>query len=190
MRTAEFDWEFRAPQRVLDVTGETGQADHVRAPIGPDRSSGGVRLAPRPRQLDAARRWVSRAVLALFVAAVAACAKPGTPEEVADAFADAYFRQMDQEKAKKFTALGASAMLDEELRSVAEIRKEGYSPGDDGARVNVQRGESSRREQRVRVPYQVEIESEGAKTVKDADVELTQIQGSWKVVRVGLRSRP
>jgi hypothetical protein len=96
---------------------------------------------------------------------------------------------MDQEKAKEFTALGASAMLDEELRSVAEIRKEGYSPGAGGAEVTLRRGESTPRDQRVRIPYEIVIKSEGAESTKDADIELTKIDGTWKVVRVGLKAR-
>jgi len=128
-------------------------------------------------------------VAATLALAVPACSKQGSPEEVADAFAEAYFRRMDQEKAKEFTALGASAMLDEELRSVAEIRKEGYNPSEAGADVTIHRGESTPRDQRVRIPYEIVIKSEGAATTKDADIELTKIEGRWKVVRVGLKAR-
>jgi hypothetical protein len=142
-----------------------------------------------------ARRTDSRSALAALLVAgtlavsAPACSKPGSPEQVADAFAEAYFRRMDQEKAKEFTALGASAMLDEELRSVAEIRKEGYSPGEGGAEVTIRRGESTPRDQRVRIPYEIVIKSEGAESTKDADIELTKIDGTWKVVRVGLKAR-
>ena len=34
--------------------------------------------------------------------------EPGSPELVADAFVDAYFRHADQERAKQYTAFGAS----------------------------------------------------------------------------------
>ena len=138
------------------------------------------------RALPARLAWVLAAALA---AASGACQKAGGPDEVADAFADAYFRRMDQEKAKEFTALGASAMLDEELRSVADVRKDGYSPGEDGSDVTIRRGPSSPREQRVRIPYEIVVKSDGGESIKDADVELTKIGDSGKVVRVGLKSR-
>jgi len=137
-------------------------------------------------------RRAARAVVVgslVSVSVVIGCSSAGAPEEVADAFADAYFRRMDQEKAKEFTALGASAMLDEELRSVAEVRKDGYSPAEEASEVTIRRGESVPRDQRVRVPYEIVIKSDGSESIKDADVELTRISGTWKVVRVGLKAR-
>ena len=137
-------------------------------------------------------RRAARAVVvgsSVWVLVAIGCSNAGSPEAVADAFADAYFRRMDQEKAKEFTALGASAMLDEELRSVAEIRKDGYSPADESSDVTIRRGEPAPRDQRVRVPYEIVIKSEGGETIKDADIELTKINGAWKVVRVGLKAR-
>lgn len=130
------------------------------------------------------------ALLALTVT-LGGCSRKGAPEQVADAFADAYFRQMDQEKAKEYTALGATEMLDAELRSVAQIRKEGYTPSEaSGAEVAVQRGEALKRDQRIRFPYAIVVKlSDGTETVRDADIELTQIQGAWKVVRVALKQR-
>jgi hypothetical protein len=117
------------------------------------------------------------------------CSKPGSPEQVADAFADAYFRRMDQEKAKEYTALGASAMLDAELKDVAQIRKDGYTPDQASAEVVVHRGVPSQREQRVRYPFEVIVKADGAETIRDADVELSQIDGVWKVVLVGVKPR-
>jgi hypothetical protein len=133
---------------------------------------------------------VLAATLALTVT-LGGCSRKGAPEQIADAFADAYFLRMDQEKAKEYTALGASEMLDAELRSVAQIRKEGYTPNEaSGAEVNIRRGESTKRDQRVRFPYEIMVKlPDGSETVRDADVELTQIQGAWKVVRVGLKQR-
>lgn len=124
------------------------------------------------------------------VLGLAGCQEATGPEAVADAFADAYFRRMNQQKAKEFTALGASAMLDAELREVAEIRKEGYDPEEAGAAVTLKRGESTHREQRIRIPYEVVIKHDDVETIRDADVELTQLEGAWKVVRVGVTSRP
>ena len=110
-----------------------------------------------------------------------------TPESVADSFVDAYFRQMDQERAKAFTALGATRMLDQELREVQEVRKDGYEPGSVG--VSVHRGQSSPRDERIRIPYEIEIQTEGGKQMRDADIELTRIDGLWKVVRIGVTHR-
>jgi hypothetical protein len=145
---------------VLDVRGETGQAGGVGRPF--------------------------KSVFGVLLLGAVACAKPTGPEQVADQFVDAYFGRADQEKAKEFTALGATAMLENEAKEVAGLRKEGYGPKEAGADVSFVRGPSTRREQRVRVPYEIVIHT-GAEDVKrDADIELTEIQGSWKVVRVGL----
>ena len=149
---------------VLDVSVENGQAAEVfRSPV--------------------------IATLALTLA-LGGCKKKDGAEAVADAFAEAYFEHADQEKAKEYTALGATAMLDEELRAVEKIRKEGYTPSDGAlGDIRVHRGASSTRDQRVRFPYEVTVHAEGVETVRDADVELTQIQGAWKVVRVGVKQR-
>jgi hypothetical protein len=133
---------------------------------------------------------VHRGAFILLAALTAAgCAKAGSPEQVADAFSDAYFRRMDQEKAKEYTALGATKMLEDELHDVADIRKEGYTPGEAGAEVKIRRGETTRREERVRIPYEIAIHTDAGDAVKDADVELARIDGMWKVVRVGLKAR-
>jgi hypothetical protein len=129
------------------------------------------------------------ATLALTLA-LGGCKKKGGAEAVADLFAEAYFEHADQEKAKEYTALGATTMLDEELRAVEKIRKEGYTPSDGAlGDIRVHRGPSSTRDQRIRFPYEVVVRSEGVETVRDADVELTEIQGAWKVVRVGVKQR-
>lgn len=118
------------------------------------------------------------------------CKKKDGAERVADAFAEAYFQHADQEKAKEYTALGATQMLDEELHEVTKLRKEGYTPSEAAlGDIRVNRGTSTMREQRIRFPYEVTVRSEGVETVRDADVELTQIQGAWKVVRVGVKQR-
>ena len=131
------------------------------------------------------------AVIAAFALTVAlgGCKKKDGAEQVADAFAEAYFQRADQEKAKEYTALGATQMLNDELREVDKIRKEGYAPSDAALDIRVNRGASTTREQRIRFPYEVTVRSEGMETVRDADVELTQIQGKWKVVRVGVKQR-
>jgi hypothetical protein len=155
---------FSVRSTVLDVRHKTGQAQEV------------------------SWSFVSSVALASIVS-LAACSERGSPEHVADAFADAYFRQMDQEKAKEYTALGATAMLEKELQDVAQIRKEGYTAAEASSTVILRRGEAVQREQRLRFPYEVVIRSEGGETVSDADVELTRLGGEWKVVRVGLRAR-
>jgi transcriptional accessory protein Tex/SPT6 len=127
------------------------------------------------------------AVLAALPPLSSGCGKQGTPEAVADAFVEAYFVQVDQEKAKEFTALGATKMLEEELREVAQVRKEVYELTEARGSVTVHRGEPVTREQRIRFPYQIKVSADGTETIqKEADVELSQIQGGWKVVRVGV----
>lgn len=138
----------------------------------------------------AARAVALALALALAGLAAAGCGKrqvENTPESVADAFVEAYFRQMDQQRAKEFTALGATRMLETELKEVQEVRKDGYSPG--SVAVTVHRGEPSPREQRIRIPYQIEVQMEDGKRTSDADIELTKIDGAWKVVRVGVTAR-
>jgi hypothetical protein len=134
---------------------------------------------------------VPRPLVALALAlsiALPGCAKRGAPEEVADAFVDAYFRRADQEKAKEYTALGATEMLERELRDVAQLRRDGYTPAEaGGGDVKVHRGESFKRDERIRFPYEIVVRSEGVETVRDADVELANIRGAWKVVRLGLK---
>jgi hypothetical protein len=128
--------------------------------------------------------------LTLAASGVVGCAKQGAPEQVADAFVDAYFRHADQEKAKEYTALGMTEMLEHEQRDVAQLRKDGYTPSEaGGGDVDVRRGASSQREQRVRFPYVIVVRNNGTETVRDADVELANIGGSWKVVRLGLTQR-
>ena len=134
-------------------------------------------------------RRLSPVILALSTA-LPGCARQGAPEQVADAFVDAYFRLADQEKAKEYTALGATEMLDVELREVAPLRKEGYGPSEaGGGQVDYHRGESTRRDQRIRFPYEIKIKNGDATTIRDADVELASIRGAWKVVRVGVKPR-
>jgi hypothetical protein len=126
----------------------------------------------------------------VLLALLAACAKKGSPEAVADAFVDAYFLHMDQERAKEYTALGATEMMDKELKDVAQIRKDGYAAADAAPDMTLKRGTSTPRDQRVRIPYEIHVRgNDAAEVVRDADIELTQIDGAWKVVRVGLVQR-
>jgi hypothetical protein len=129
-------------------------------------------------------------VLSAGLAGLPGCTKQGAPEQVADAFVDAYFRRADQEKAKEYTALGATEMLETEIRAVSQLRRDGYTPSEaGGGDVRVHRGESSKREQRIRFPYEIVVKNEGTETVREADVELASIGGAWKVVRLGLKQR-
>ncbi len=152
---------------VLDGGRQTGQADGV---LG---------------------RFKTLRIAALVVSvALLGCAKKGSPEAVADGFVDAYFLHMDQERAKEFTALGATEMMDKELGDVAQIRKDGYSPADAAPEMSVKRGPPTPRDQRMRYPYEIHVKSGSSpEVVRDADVELAQIDGSWKVVRVALHQR-
>jgi hypothetical protein len=143
----------------------------------------------RPVKLTGMFRSLLPLALALSTA-LAGCGKQGAPEQVADAFVEAYFRHADQEKAKEYTALGATEMLETELRDVAELRKGGYTPAEaGGGDVRVHRGDATKRDQRIRFSYEIAVRNESAETVRDADVELANIRGAWKVVRVVLKPR-
>ena len=99
---------------------------------------------------------------------------------------------METEAARKSALLTRiQEMLDAELRSVAQIRKDGYTPSEAaGSEVKVRRGEPTAREQRLRFPYEITVQlPDGESSIRDADIELTQIQGAWKVVRVRLTPR-
>lgn len=159
--------ELPSRQWFLDVRGKSGQADGVT------------------------RLWkAQRVVFAAALVFSAACAKKSPAVQVADAFVDAYFAHADQEKAKEYTAFTATAMLDEEEKQVAGLRHDGYGPSEAGANVSCRRsGESTMRGERVRVPYECTVHSEAGDTMRDADIELAEINGAWKVVRIGLTNR-
>jgi hypothetical protein len=144
-------------------------------------------VAAGGRRPDVARIAAFALLLALASASGCKKAAPNTPEGVADSFVEAYFRQMDQQRAKEFTALGATRMLEAELTEVQDVRKEGYAPA--SVEVAVHRGEPVPRDERIRIPYEIEIATEAGKQVRDADVELSRIDGAWKVVRVGVKPR-
>jgi hypothetical protein len=123
-----------------------------------------------------------------FSAVLSGCSKaePGSPEAVADAFVEAYFRHADQEAAKRYTAFGATKMLDSELDAVKALRAEGYGPDQASLEVAVERGERSNRGERVRFDYVLRFRDGQGEALRHADVELTKIDDEWKVVRVGL----
>jgi len=126
-------------------------------------------------------RGVPFAVRTLLLAACKG--GPPTSEQVADAFADAYFRRFDQEAALSFTALGATEMLDKELSDTKAIRESGYTPAEAAAEVTFTRGEATPRGTRVDYRYVVVAKHEDSPPVtREADVELSKIAGSWKVV--------
>ncbi len=142
--------------------------------------------------MSTVRRGPSFAIRLFIVALTAIAAvgcdriEPGSPEAVADAFSDAYFRRADQEKAKEYTAFGATKMLDQELAEVRAVRGDGYDPAAAHLDVTVERGARTMREHRVRFDYLVTYRSETGDQHKHADIELSQVDGAWKVVRVGL----
>lgn len=115
--------------------------------------------------------------------------KEGSPEAVADAFVEAYFRRADQAAAKQFTALGASEMLDKEIAEVAKVRGDGYTPAEASIDVAVERNSRSMRGKRVRFDYTLKFKDLQGEVVKHADVELAELDGSWKVVRIGLANK-
>ena len=128
---------------------------------------------------------VTLAVLSLTF--LLGCKDESAPEYIADKFADAYFRRMDQQAAREFTALGASDMLDRELELTRGVREQGYLPGEASAQVACRRSSRSMRGERVRFDYAIDIRREESEEHRVADVELAKLQGSWKVVRVDVR---
>jgi len=117
------------------------------------------------------------------------CADKGAPEYVADQFVDAYFRRMDQQAARQFTALGATEMLDKELDLVRSVRAQGYTPDEAAAQVVCRRTARGSRGERVRFDYEITIVHDESEEHRAADVELAKIQTTWKVVRVEVKPR-
>jgi hypothetical protein len=135
------------------------------------------------------RLAVTLVIAALSLLFFSACKDQGAPEYVADEFVEAYFRRMDQQGARQFTAFGATEMLDRELELTRGVREQGYLPAEAAAQVNWRRTGRSTRGERVRFDYDIDIRREGAEDHRLADIELAKVQSGWKVVRVGVRSR-
>jgi hypothetical protein len=125
----------------------------------------------------------------LAVSGWAGCTDKTGPEYVADQFVDAYFRRMDQQAAREFTALGATEMLDRELDLVRSVRAEGYTPDQAADQVVCKRTARGTRGERVRFDYEITIKHDQAEERRAADVELAKIQTIWKVVRVDVKPR-
>jgi hypothetical protein len=139
------------------------------------------------------RRGLLTSVGALLsICALLGCGRPpeGSPEAVADAFCDAYFREANQEKAMQFTAFGATKLLQKEIGDVKTLR-ESYTPRDASLDVAISRGDRSERGRRVRFDYAIRFRNDkGESVTKHADIELSKVDESWKVVRIGLAQRP
>jgi hypothetical protein len=116
------------------------------------------------------------------------CTDKTAPEYVADQFVDAYFRRMDQQAARQFTALGATEMLDRELELTRAVRGQGYTQEEASGQVTCKRTGRAARGERVRFDYEVDIKREDSEEHRAADVELAKIQTAWKVVRVAVKS--
>jgi hypothetical protein len=132
--------------------------------------------------------WLGLAALA-GVAILGACTDKAAPEYIADQFVDAYFRRMDQQAARQFTALGATEMLDKELDLVRSVRADGYTPEQAASEVVVHRGTRGARGDRVRFDYEITIKHDESEEHRMADVELSKIQAVWKVVRVDVKPK-
>jgi hypothetical protein len=123
--------------------------------------------------------------VAAAVGPLVACRDKASSEYVADEFADAYFRRMDQDSALQFTALGATEMLDKELEETKALRESGYTPAEASATISFTRGPALPRDARVGFHYTITIRADDTDPVhKEADVELARIGGGWKVVSV------
>src|SRR4029079_19554943 len=87
----------------------------------------------------------------------AGCSDKTAPEYVADQFADAYFRRMDQQAALQFTALGATEMLDRELNLTKAVRGQGYTQEEASGQVACRRKARATRGERGRFDYDIAI---------------------------------
>ncbi|HEX9295359.1 MAG TPA: hypothetical protein VF881_05975 [Polyangiaceae bacterium] len=125
----------------------------------------------------------------LAVTLASACTDKSAPEYVADQFVEAYFRRMDQQAARQFTALGATEMLDRELELTRSVRADGYTAEQAAAEVVYRRTARNKRGERVRFDYDISIKHEDSEEHRAADVELANIQTVWKVVRVEVKAR-
>jgi hypothetical protein len=129
------------------------------------------------------------ACVAGALGSASACTDKAAPEYVADQFVDAYFRRMDQQGARQFTALGATEMLDRELELTRSVRAEGYSPEEAASEVVFRRTARGSRGERIRFDYDIAIKHEESEEHRAADIELTKIQAAWKVVRVEVKPK-
>ena len=134
-----------------------------------------------------ARAFASLLLLIVSFATGCSRTEAGSPERVADAFADAYFREADQVKAKQFTAFGASKMLDDEIAETRGLRGSDFKPADADLNLTMVRDARSTRGERVRFDYVLRFK--GAPE-KHADVELSKVADEWKVVRVTVGDAP
>jgi len=116
------------------------------------------------------------------------CTDKSAPEYIADQFVDAYFRRMDQQAARQFTALGATDMLDRELELTRAVRGQGYTQEEATGQVACRRKARATRGERVRFDYEIDIKRDDSEEHRSADVELTKIQAVWKVVRVDVKT--
>lgn len=124
------------------------------------------------------------ALSALSVAVGCSRSAEGTPEAVADAFSDSYFRQANQKVALTFTAFGARKMVEREMADVSAVRGEDYSPSVAGLAVAVRRGKRTARAERVRFDYTLSYPGVEGRAEKHVDIELAKVHAEWKVVRV------
>jgi hypothetical protein len=136
-----------------------------------------------------ALRWREGVTIALLVGGLAAgCSDKSAPEYVADQFVDAYFRRMDQQAARQFTALGATEMLEREPDLTRAVRGQGYTQEEASGQVSCRRKSRATRGERVRFDYDIDIKQGDSEEHRAADVELAKIQAAWKVVRVEVKS--
>ncbi|MSP25195.1 MAG: hypothetical protein EXR75_08525 [Myxococcales bacterium] len=115
---------------------------------------------------------------------------PGAAETVADRFADAYFVRADLAGAARDAALGMARTLEQEVLDTRALRAQGYGPSQANLNVRVERRGRSERGERIRFDYAVTFGPSERAGKKHADVELARLDGSWKVVRVGLVESP
>lgn len=81
----------------------------------------------------------------------------------------------------------APPYVEAELKEVQDVRKDGYAPG--SVEVAVHRGQPVPRDERIRIPYEIEIFDGGRQAGAGRGCLVLLIHGAWKVVRVGVKSR-
>src|SRR5262249_37656085 len=131
---------------------------------GPGQSPG-----MRGSRWSRAKTW-GMAALLLGAVPVTGCTGKAAPGNIADQFVDAFFRRMDQQAARQFTALGATEMLDRELELTRAVRGEGYTQEEASGQVSCRRTGRGSRGERVRFDYAIEIRQGDSEEHRTADV--------------------
>ena len=89
--------------------------------------------------------------------------------------------------AKRFTAFGATKMLERELAEVEKVRKSGYLPTEAQLQVAATRTSRKTRGQRVAFDYELKFANSEGEETRNAQIEVAEVAGDWKVVLLVLQ---